>query len=73
MGSGDFPGGLVTKKYTSNAGDMGSVPGGGPKIPPAARQLNPRAATTEWVCSPAQAPQLERRPHHTKKDLACCN
>ena len=42
-----IPGGLVIKNLPSNAGDMGSVPGEGPKIPPAARQLNPRAATTE--------------------------
>ena len=31
---GDISGGLVVKNLPSNAGDMGSVPGGGPKIPP---------------------------------------
>ena len=43
----DFPGGPVVKNLPSNAGDMGSVPGGGTKIPHAVGQLSPWAATTK--------------------------
>ena len=64
----------------SNAGDAGSIPGQGTKIPHAAGQLNPRATTTdlarlnerarepqttEPMLSGARAPQLEKRkPAH---------
>ena len=44
---GDFPGGPVLKSPPCNAGDTGSIPGRGTKIPHAAEQLNPRATTTE--------------------------
>ena len=37
----DFPGHLVVKDPSSNAGDTGSISGQGIKIPYAARQLNP--------------------------------
>ena len=45
----DFPGGLVVKNPTSNAGNAGSIPGLGMKIPHAMRkahvpQLRPNAA-----------------------------
>ena len=43
----DFPGGTVVKNQPSNAGDMGSIPGRGTKIPHAAGQLSLHAATTE--------------------------
>ena len=45
----DFPGGPVVKNPPSNAGDSGSVPGQGTKIPHAAGQLIPCATTTELV------------------------
>ena len=45
--SGDFPGGPVVKNPPSNAGDVGSIPGRGTKIPHAVGQLSSRAATTE--------------------------
>ena len=53
VGSWDFPGGAVVKNPPSNAGDTGSIPGWGIKIPHATGQLSPRAATTEL------APQRE--------------
>ena len=56
----DFPGGPVVKNPPSNAGDAGSIPGIGTKIPHEVGQLNPRAATTEPVCSGACT--LQRRP-----------
>ena len=36
----DVPGGLVVKTPPANAGDTGSVPGQGTKIPHATGQLN---------------------------------
>ena len=47
MGIRDFPGGPVVKNPPSNAGDVGSIPGRGTKIPHATGQLSPRAATTK--------------------------
>ena len=43
----DFPGGPVVKNPPSSAGDTGSIPGQGTKIPRARGQLSPRAATRE--------------------------
>ena len=43
----DFPGGPGVKNPPPNAGDVGSIPGGGAKIPNAAGQLNQCTATTE--------------------------
>ena len=45
----DFPGGPVVKNPPSNAGDAGSIPGQGPKIPHAAGQLSPHTTTTELM------------------------
>ena len=42
-----WPGGPVVKNPPSNAGDAGSIPGQGTKIPHAAGQPSPRATTTE--------------------------
>ena len=45
--NGDFTGGPVVKNPPSNAGDAGSTPGWGTKIPHAAGQLSPCATTIE--------------------------
>ena len=45
----DFPGGPVVKIPPCNAGDLGSIPGQGTKIPQAVGQLSPWATTTELV------------------------
>ena len=42
-----FPGGPVVKDLPSNAGDLGSIPGQGTKIPNAVRQLSPHGTTRE--------------------------
>ena len=47
MISGDFPGGPGVKNPPSNAGDMGSISGGGTKIPHAPGQLSLCTATRE--------------------------
>ena len=43
----DCPGVPVVKNSPPNAGNMGSIPGQGTKIPHATEQLNLHAATTE--------------------------
>ena len=65
----DFPSGLVVKNSPSNAGVLGSIPGGGTKIPRVAGQISPRTATTEPVCSRARVPQLERS--HAPERRSC--
>ena len=45
--SQDFPGGPVVKNPLSNAGDTGSSPGRGTKIPHAAEQLSLHTTTRE--------------------------
>ena len=55
----DFPGGPVVKKLPSNAGDVGSIPGQGTKIPHALEQLSLQAAVTDPAHSRACIPQLE--------------
>ena len=46
----DFPGGPVVKNPPHNAGDVGSIPGQGTKIPHAEGQLSLHATTTELAC-----------------------
>ena len=43
----DFPGDPVVKNPPSNAGDVGSIPGQGTKIPHTVGQQSPHTATTE--------------------------
>ena len=43
----DFPGGPVVKNPLSNAGDLGSIPGQGTKIPHAVGQLSLHTTTTD--------------------------
>ena len=47
---GNFPGGPVVKNPPSNAGNAGSIPGQGTKIPQATEQLSPCTRTTEFAC-----------------------
>ena len=63
----DFPGGPVAKNPTSNAGDLGSIPGRGTKIPHASGQLSPSATTTEAHMPRAHAPN--KRSHHNEKPV----
>ena len=51
----------MVKNSPSSAGDTGSTPDWGTKIPHASEQLSPLAATTE-PSSGTHAPQLERTP-----------
>ena len=83
-----FPGGPVVKNLPANAGDAGSIPGRGTKVPHATGQLNLRASTTELAhlneraCmlqtteprSPgACMPQLEREnPHAITREKPMC-
>ena len=48
----DFPGAPVVKNLPCNAGDGGSIPGEGTKIPHGLEQLGPCARTTETAPQP---------------------
>ena len=75
----DFPGGPVVNSPPYNAGDVGSIPGRGTKIPHATGQLSPHATTTELTrlerarvpqtteptCSGARTPKLRREKTRT--------
>ena len=60
----------MVKNQPSNAGDVGSIPGRGTKIPHAAGQLSPRATNYRaHACSGALVLQLEREnPHVTTRE-----
>ena len=47
MCSRDLPNGPVVKNLPSNAGDSGSIPGQGTKIPHVVGQLSPHTTTRE--------------------------
>ena len=66
MQTGDFPGGPGFEHLLSNAGDLGSTPGLGTKIPPSAEQLHP-GATTRGAHAPQQRPSTAGR---TEPNLA---
>ena len=50
----DFPGGPVVKNPPCNAGDVGSIPGQGTKIPHTAEQLSLSATAREFMHYPTQ-------------------
>ena len=64
----DFPGHPVGKTLPSNAGDAGSIPGQGTKIPHAMGQLSPRATATECALQPVLR---SKRSHHKEKPAHC--
>ena len=70
--TGDFPGSPVVKNPPSNAGDAGSIPSQGTKIPCAAGQLSPRAATTEPAHhnKRARVPRQRSRVSQLRPDAA---
>ena len=67
-----FPGGPVVKNPPCNAGDVGSIPGQGTKIPHAEKQPSLSNATTEPSRSRAHGSQLGD-PSATMKDPAFGN
>ena len=54
---GDFPGGSLVENSPSSAGDVGSIPGQGTKVPHPMGQLSQCIATTEPRCFGAHTPQ----------------
>ena len=84
----DFPGGPVVKNPPSNAGEAGSIPGQGTKIPHAVGQLSAYVTTTELMRLNERArvpqtteptrpgthvPKLERgNPHATTREKPAC-
>ena len=63
-GRRDSPGSPLVKNPPYNAGDAGSIPGQGTKIPHAAGQLSPRATTTELAGLKLQSPHALEPTHH---------
>ena len=58
----DFPGDLV-ENSACNAGDTGSNPGQGTKIPRASEQLSMQATTRGSVCRNERSHVPQPRPH----------
>ena len=64
----DLLGGPVIKNSPSNAGDVGSIPARGTKIPHATGQLSPCTTTTEpapQVEIPRAATKTQRSPKNS--------
>ena len=66
--SWDFPGGPVVKNSPSSAGDAGSIPGRGTKIPHVAGKLTPRATTRE-TRTPQWRPSAAKKNKTKQKSL----
>lgn len=47
---GNFPSGSVVRNLPCNAGDLGSIPGRGSKVPHTSEELSLCVATTESTC-----------------------
>ena len=56
----DYPSGPMIKNPPCNAGDVGSIPGLGTKMPHAMGQLSPCAVTTELTATTRQAMQCNK-------------
>ena len=69
----DFPGSAVVKNPPSNAGDAGSIPDRGIKIPHAYRATKPSNHGHSTCATTRERSQTLTRdsPHTTMKDLAC--
>ena len=61
---GSFPGGPVANSLASNAGDTGSIPGWGTKIPHSAEHLSPRTA----ILSPHSTTRVHGQPGKIPND-----
>ena len=64
---GDFPGGPEVKNMLYKAGDTGSIPGQGTKIPHAVGQLGLRAETREAFSCHSEEPEQPKK----KKEWTC--
>ena len=67
----------MVKNLPSGAGDAGSIPGRGTKIPHAAGQLGLRTTTTEPECHKLQSPRATTREENlcatTREKPSRCN
>ena len=66
----DFSSSLVVKIPPCSAGDLGSIPGRGTKIPHAVQKLSPEDTTAEPKHSGAHVPQLKSPRAATAKLLS---
>ena len=60
---GDVSGGPVVENPRCNAGDSGSIPGQGTKIPSAKEQLSPHATARRSTCCNKSFQMLQLRPN----------
>ena len=60
---GDFLGGPVVKNLPCNAGDVGSIPGWGTRIPHVVEQLSLHAATREFDCCNERSLMMQQKFH----------
>ena len=67
----DFPDGPVVKNLPSSVGDVGSIAGGGTKIPKAAEGLSP-STTLEFQCTETKDPAGRRQSQIHKQCLKFC-
>ena len=68
LSTGDFPGGPVVTNPPCNAGNAGSIPGRGTKIPYACEQLIPRTTTKDPAWHEEGPNLLQLRPDAANKD-----
>ena len=61
---GDFLGGPVVKNPRCNAGDVGSIPGQGTKIPHATEQLSQNTTTAEPAHHYSRVHEPQRKISH---------
>ena len=66
QGKGDFSGGPVVKNLPCNAGDQGSIPGRGPKVPHAMQPLSPHATVRESDHRKERSCRTQSRPDAAK-------
>ena len=59
----------MVRIHLTNAGDTGSIPGQGTKIPDARKQLSPQTKTTKPMCYRDHEPLLENA--HATTTEAC--
>ena len=65
--SRDFPDGPVVKNPPCKAGDMGSIPGWGTKMPHAEEQLSQLAASSVPMCLHHKSSLCAQDPHDATK------
>ena len=67
----DFPGGPVVEKQPCNAGNMGSIPGQGTKIPRTGRSTEPVHCNSRSLCTTTRESVLHNERSHMIQQRPC--